>query len=259
DTQLLLLVAAADPTGDVALLWHAATHLGIARETVAPAETSGLVEIDTRVRFRHPLVRSAVYAAATPADQRRAHGALAAVTDPQRDPDRHAWHQAQAVLGTDEEAAAELERTAGRARARGGLAAAAAFMEQAAMLTPEPGRRATRALGAAYARYDAGAPETGLELLTIASAGTLDALQRARVELLRAQIAFLLTRGGEVPGMLLDAARTLAPLDAALSRDTYLDAIDAALINGGHAAARVAAAARAAPDAAVPPRPSDRL
>ncbi|WP_219339792.1 ATP-binding protein [Luteimonas salinisoli] len=259
DTQLLLLVAAADPTGDVALLWQAAEHLGIAREALAPAETAGLVQIDTRVRFRHPLVRSAVYAAAILPDQRRAHRVLAAVTDPGIDPDRRAWHRAQAVPGTDEDAAAELERTAGRARGRGGLAAAAAFMEQAAMLTPEPGRRATRALEAAYARHDAGASEAAKALLAAAEAGPLDPLQRARLQLLRAQIAFHTTRGTDSPRLLLNAARTLDPLDAALARDTYLDAIDAALINGGHDAVRVATAAREVPDAAVPPRPSDHL
>ena len=259
DTQLLLLVAAADPTGDVSLLWQAAAHLGIARETIAPAETAELVEIGSQVRFRHPLVRSAVYAAASPPDQRRAHSVLAAVTDPQLDPDRRAWHLAQAVLGTDEETAAELQRTAGRARGRGGLSAAAAFMEQAALLTPEPTRRATRALEAAHAKYDAGAPDAATTLLAVAEAGPLDALQCARLELLRAQIAFHTTRGSDVPRLLLDAARTLTPLNAALARDTYLDAIDAALINGGHSAARIATAALAAPAAAVPPRPSDQL
>lgn len=259
DTQLLLLVAAADPTGDVALLWQAAAHLGLAREAVAPAETAGLVEIDTRVRFRHPLVRSAVYAAATPPDQRRAHGALAAVTDPQLDPDRRAWHRAQAVVGTDEEAAAELERTAGRARCRGGLAAAAAFMEQAAMLTPELTRRATRALEAAYARHEAGAPEAAMALLAIAEAGPLDALQRARLKLLRAQIAFHLKRDRAVPEKLLDAARMLAPLDSALSRETYLHALDTAFINGGDDAIHIAEAALTAPPPVVPARPEDLL
>jgi DNA-binding CsgD family transcriptional regulator len=263
DTQCLLLVAAADPTGDVALLWQAAAHLGIDREALAPAETAGLVEIDTRVRFRHPLVRSAVYAAASPPDQRRAHRVLAAVTDPGIDPDRRAWHRAQAVLGTDEGAAAELELTAGRARGRGGLAAAAAFMEQAAMLTPEPGRRATRALGAAYAKHDAGAPEAAMALLEIAAAGPLDALQRARLTLLRAQIAFHLTRGSEAPGMLLDAARTLAPLDAALARETYLHALEASFHAGrlapGHGLLEAAEAARNAPAPPTPPRPVDLL
>lgn len=263
ETQLLLLVAAADPTGDVALLWRAAEHLGIAREMMAAAETAGLVEIDSRVRFRHPLVRSAVYSAATPPDQRRAHRALAAVTDAQFDPDRRAWHRAQAVLGTDEEAAAELEHTAGRARARGGLAAASAFMEQAAMLTPEPGRRATRALDAAYARHDAGAPEAVTALLAVAEAGPLDALQRARLQLLRARVAFHLTRGREAPGMLLDAARTLAPLDAALSRETYLHALEASFHAGrlatGYALPEAAEAARSAPPAPTPPRPVDLL
>jgi DNA-binding CsgD family transcriptional regulator len=263
ETQLLLLVAAADPTGDAELLWQAAAHLGIAREAVAPAETAGLVEIDTHVRFRHPLVRSAVYAAATPPDQRRAHGVLAMVTDPQLDPDRRAWHRAQAVLGNDEEAAAELEKTAGRARGRGGLAAAAAFMEQAAMLTPSPTRRATRALEAAYAKHDAGAPEAAMALLAVAEAGPLDALQRARLKLLRAQIAFHLTRGSEAAGMLLDAAKTLAPLDAALARETYLHALEASFHAGrlarGRGLLEAAEAARNAPPPPTPPRRVDLL
>lgn len=263
DTQLLLLVAAADPTGDAALLWQAAEHMEIAREMIAPAEAAGLVEIDTRVRFRHPLVRSAVYAAATLPDQRRAHAALAAVTDPQLDPDRRAWHRAQAVLGADEVAAAELEHTAERARSRGGLAAAAAFMEQAAMLTPEPPRRASRALEAAYAKYNAGAPEAATALLAVAEAGPLDALQHARLKLLRAQIAFHLTRGGEAPGMLLDAARTLAPLDAALARETYLQALEASFHAGrlapGPGLLGAAEAARNAPPPPTPSRPVDLL
>lgn len=263
ETQLLLLVAAAEPTGEVALLWRAAEQLGIAADAAGPAEAAGLLEIDTRVRFRHPLVRSAVYRARTRPDHRRAHGALAAATDPQLEPDRHAWHRAQAVLGTDEDAAVELERSAGRARARGGFAAAAAFLQRAAELTPEPARRATRALDAAHAKHEAGASEAALELLTVAAAGPLDALQSARLELLRAQIAFYLTRGNEVPGMLLDAAKTVAPLDAALSRETYLHALDAAIITHGRGHGRgmleVAEAARAAPAPPGPPTPADLL
>ena len=258
EAQVLLLVAAADPTGEAALLWRAATHLSIAPEAVAPAERAGLLEIDTRVRFRHPLVRSAVYQAAAPSDKRRVHGALAAATDP-HDPDRRAWHRAQAVLGTDEDAAADLERSADRARARGGLAAAAAFLQRAAALTPNPATRAARALKAAHSTHAAGASGAALELLELASAGPLDALRATRLELLRARIVFHTTRSGEVPGMLLDAAGTLTSLDPALARDTYLDAFDAALINGRHEAARVARAASAAPEAAVPPRPSDLL
>lgn len=263
ETQLLLLAAAAEPTGDVDLLWRAAGHLGIARDAAAPAEAAGLLEIDGRVRFRHPLVRSAVYRAAMPPEQRRAHGALAAVTDPRVDPDRRAWHGAQAVLGPDEEIAAELEDSAGRARARGGLAAAAAFLQQAAELTPAPARRAGRALEAAQAKHEAGASDAASELLTVAAAGPLDARQHARVELLRAQVAFHLTRGSEVPGMLLDAAKTLAPIDAALSRQTYLHALDAAIITGGLGDGRgvreVAEAARSAPSPPGPPGPADLL
>jgi DNA-binding CsgD family transcriptional regulator len=263
DTQLLLVVAAAEPTGDAALLWRAVAHLGIAREAAAPAEAAGLLELDTRVRFRHPLVRSAVYRAAPPADVRRAHAALAAATDPQRDPDWWAWHRGRTVLGTDEQVAAALERSAGRARARGGLAAASAFLQQAVALTPDPVHRAVRALEAAHATHRAGAFETAVELLTVASVGPSDALHGARLDLLRARIAFDRTRGSDVPGMLLDAATTLAPLDAALSRETYLHAIDSAIITGGLGDGRglsaVAEAARAAPAPPGSPGPADVL
>ncbi|GAA1760395.1 ATP-binding protein [Agromyces humatus] len=259
ETRLFLLVAAAEPTGDVALLWRAAAQLGIPREAATPAEDTGLLEIDTRVRFRHPLVRSAVYQAATLPDRRRAHGALADATDPQVDPDRRAWHSAHAVVGTDEEVAAELERSAGRARSRGGIAAAGAFLQRSAELTPEPSDRTRRALEAAHAKQEAGASEAALELLAVAAAGPLDPLERARLALLRAQIAFHLTRGPEVPGMLLDAATTLAPLDPALSRETYLHALDAAIINGGSVAATIADRCLAAVSPGMPARPVDQL
>ena len=260
ETRLFLLVAAAEPTGDVALLWRAAAQLGIAPEAAAPAEATGLLEIDTRVRFRHPLVRSAVYQDATLPDRCRVHGALAAATDPQVDPDRRAWHSAHAVLGTDEEVAAALERSAGRARARGGIAAAAAFLQRSTELTPEPADRTRRALEAAQAKHEAGSSEAALELLAVAEAGRLDALERGRLALLRAQIVFHLTRSSEVPGMLLDAAVTLAPLDAALSRETYLHALDAAIVNGdGPGALRVAEAALTGPGPGVHARPVDLL
>jgi DNA-binding CsgD family transcriptional regulator len=263
EAQLLLLVAAAEPVGDSALLWRACEHLGIGEDAVAPAEAAGLLEIDAHVRFRHPLVRSAVYRAASPSDRRRAHRALAAATDPRTDPDHRAWHRAQAVLGTDETVAAELERSAGRARARGGLAAAAAFLERAAELSPEPADRSRRALAAAYAKHEAGASEAASELLTVAAAGPLDALQGARVELLRAQVAFHVTRGNDVPGMLLDAAKALAPLDAALARETYLQALEASIVAGplglGRGVLGVAEAAQTAPLPPTPPRLVDLL
>ncbi|WP_223124229.1 hypothetical protein [Nocardioides marmotae] len=218
ETRLLLLLAATDPTGEVELLWRAAARLGIEPGAAAPAEAAGLFQIGTLVRFRHPLVRSAIYRAATPPDRRRAHAALAAATDPLLDPDRRAWHRAQAVQGTDEDAAAELEHSADRALARGGLAAAAAFLQQAVVLTPEPAARARRALEAAHAKHDAGASDVALELLGVADTGPLDALPRARLGLLRAQIAFHTRRGSDEPTMLLQAAKALAPLDAARAR-----------------------------------------
>ena len=257
ETQLLLLVAAAEPTGEVALLWRAAERLGLTPEAAAPAEAAGLMEIDTRVRFRHPLVRSAVYRAATQPDQRRAHRALAAATDPQVDPDRRAWHGAQAVTGTDEAVAAELERSAVRALGRGGLAASGAFLQRAAELSPEPAVRARRALDAAHLKHQAGAPAAALELLTAASDGPLDPWQRGRRQLLHARVEFQLTRADDVVRMLLEAAETLAPLDAALARETYLHAFDATLLIGGSESGcsvrEVAAAALAAP---APPGPA---
>ena len=262
-TQMLLLAAAAEPTGDATLLWRAAEHLGLTRQAAEPAENAGLLEIAARVRFHHPLVRSAVYQAAMPPDRRTAHEALAAATDPLTDPDRRVWHRAQAVMGTDEEVAAELERSADRARARGGLAAAAAFLQAAVDLTPEPAGRARRALEAAHAKHAAGASEAALELLTVAAAGPLDGRQLARSELLRAHITFHLTRNALVPGMLLDAAERLAPLDAALARVTYLHALDAAILTGGlgdgSGVLKVAEAARAAPSPPGPSGPADLL
>lgn len=263
ETQQLLLIAAAEPTGDVAMLWRATAHLGIDREAAAPAESAGLLEIDTRVRFRHPLVRSAVYRAATAPEHRRAHRALAAATNPQADPDRRAWHRAQSVLGTDEGAAADLERSAGRALERGGYAAAAAFLRHATDLTPEPAQRARRALEAASANHQAGASEAALKLLESTDDGYLDGQERARLELLYAQITFHLTQGSEVPGMLMGAARMLTPVDPALARETYLHALDAANITGdsgvGPGVPDVAKAAGAAPPASRPPGPVDLL
>ena len=196
-TRRLLLIASAEPLGEPSLLWDAAERLGVAAEASAPAMASGLITFAPRVRFRHPLVRSAVYRAASLADRRSAHGALAEATDPERDPDRRAWHRAQAAAGPDEAVAAELERSAGRAQGRGGLAAAAAFLERAVVLTADPARRTDRALAAAQAKHEAGATDAALALLATAELGPLDDLQRARAERLRARLVFAQRRGGE--------------------------------------------------------------
>ncbi len=262
-TRLLLVVAAAEPVGDPALVWSAARRLGLSIEVGDYAETAGLLEIGGRVAFRHPLVRSASYRAASPGDRRKAHSALAEVTDPQVDPDRRAWHRAQATLGSDEDVAAELERSAGRAQRRGGLAAAAAFLERAAGLTPDSSLRAQRSLAAAQAKHLAGAPDAAVGLLAAAQAGPLDDLGRAQADVLHAQIAYSQNRGSDAPPLLLRAARQLEPLDAGLARHTYLDAFWAAQFAGrlarGGSVLEVAQAAMAAPVPAGPPRACDLL
>ena len=228
-TRLLLLVAAAEPIGDPLLLWNAAAALGIDASAAAPDGDAGLVEIGAQVRFRHPLVRSALYGAASPEERRRVHAALADATDAAADPDRRAWHRAQSTAGLDEAVALELEGSADRARARGGLAAGAAFLERAVELTPDPKRRAQRALAAAQGKHHAGAPAEALRLLAVAESGPLDELEQARGQLLHAQIAFAATRGRDAPPLLLAAAKRLEPLDARLARETYLEAFAAAL------------------------------
>ena len=270
-TQRLLLAASAEPIGDAGLLMRAAERLGIPGDAAAPAEAAGLIEFGTRVRFRHPLVRSAAYRAADLVERRRIHHALAEATDPHTDPDRRAWHRANAASGPDEAVAVELERSADRAQRRGGVAAAAAFLERATELTSDPVRRGARALAAAEASREAAALDSAEDLLTIAEMAPLDALQRARLARLRAQIAFVKSRGGDHAALsvsasavgLLDAARQLETLDDALARETYFEAMGAAMYAGRlcprGGAVEVAEPARMAPRGPQPPRPIDLL
>jgi DNA-binding CsgD family transcriptional regulator len=258
ETQRLLLIAAAEPVGDVTLLARAADLLGIEAAAAAPAESAGLITIGTRVRFRHPLVRSAAYRVAAPEDRQGVHRALADATDPQADPDRRAWHLANAAAGPDEAVAAELERSAGRAQARGGVAAAAAFLERAAELTPDAARRGARALAAARAKQRAGGYDAALELLDAAELSPLDERELAQADLLRGQIMFASRSAGAGLPLLLKAAKRLEPLDAGLARETYRDALYAAFTAGrlpsGAQLADVAAAALAAPPGPRPER-----
>jgi DNA-binding CsgD family transcriptional regulator len=260
-TRRLLLVAAADPVGDPALVWQAATRLGIGAKAAAPAHEAGVVQFDTRVRFRHPLVRSVVYRSASVEEKQRVHNVLAEVTDAEHDPDRRAWHRAHAAAGPNEDVAAELERSADRAQARGGLAAAAAFLERATMLTVDVNRRADRALDAASAKVEAGALDAAQELLSVAAAGPLSDWQQARIDLIGAELAFVASRGRDAPALLLQAARRLELIDPELSRATYLQALSSAMFAGrlaiGGGVLEVARAAEAAPPSPNPPRAPD--
>jgi DNA-binding CsgD family transcriptional regulator len=262
-TRRLLLLAAAEPVGDPALVWRAAERLCIDTSAAEAAESQGLLTIGPTVTFRHPLVRSAIYRSSSVPDRRAAHRALAEATDRHHDPDRRAWHLAQGASGPNEDVAVELERSAARAQARGGLAAAAAFLERATALTPDPARRVERALSAASATLLAGACEAAQRLLAVAEAGPLTARLYAQVDLLRGRIAFVSKRGREAPALLLKAAQGLQPFDPGLARETYVQAMSAATFAGhlatGGSMREVALAALTAPAPAQPDRVPDLL
>ena len=251
-TQTLLLLAAADPTGEPALIWNAARNLGIDPEAGEAAGVERLVSWEPRVRFRHPLIRSAAYYAAPAAARRGAHQALAAVTDPEVDPDRRAWHLAEAAAGPDEQVAAELERSADRARGRGGWGSGAAFLERAAALTPDEDHRARRMLAAAENRLAAGEAPAARALLGLAAPRLADVLARARARRLEGQSLYAAGQMPEATSVLLDAARMLQPFETRLARDTLLDAWAAAQFSGqpGAGMAEFLRAVRSAPKVA---------
>ena len=255
-TRRLILLAAADPVGDARLIWRAAHTLNIGNDALGPAQGAELLEIGAEVRFRHPLVRSAVYLAASLPERRRAHAALASVSDSELDADRRAWHRALAAPGLDENVASALELSADRAQTRGGLAATAAFLDRAAALTVDPAERARRALAGARAHHAAGAPDAALAMLARAQAGPLAPLQQAEAEVLRAEIAFTTNHGSDAPTLLLGAARQLQSLDITVARETYLDALTAAQFAGQLAPGLIQQVAQAACEA--PPSPAPR-
>ncbi|MFD7677408.1 AAA family ATPase [Streptomyces sp. NPDC060187] len=232
ETRRLLLLAASEPIGDVMLLRRALEQIGLEMGAAAPAVAAEMIDIGAMARFRHPLLRSVVYRSAGLAERREVHRVLAAVTDRDSDPDRRAWHLARATMAPDEAIAAELEASAERAQARGGAAASAAFLSRAAVLTPDARRKAERAMAAAQANLRAGAPATARDLLAIAQRGPLDDGERARGDLLQAHIAFASSRGSEAAPLMLAAARKLVPFDASLARETFLDAVSAAMFAG---------------------------
>ncbi|MGW1339548.1 helix-turn-helix transcriptional regulator [Kribbella sp. NPDC002412] len=260
-TRTLLLIAAAEPVGDARLLLRAANLLGISAD-VAPAKEAGLIEFGESVRFRHPLARSAVYHGADPAERRTVHRALAAATDPVLEPDRRAWHAAQASDGPDEEVAGWLEQAADRARQRGGVAAESVLLERSAALTPDPWQRGLRALAAAESHFSAAAPDRATELAFLADSCPLGPLDRARLIRLRARMLFARSRSDEAAPLLLDAAARFAAEGSPLERETYLEAISATVFAGrvhGPAGARAAAIAARATGPASSSEPSDLL
>ena len=259
ETQLLVLAAAAEPLGDPLLLHRAAEKLGLGPAASGPAVDGGLLDVSGRIEFAHPLVRSAAYSSATADDRQRVHRALAEATDPERDPDRRAWHRARAAPAPDENIAAELERSAGRAQARGGVAAAAAFLERASALSPDPAKRAQRALRAAEAKQLAGAPGAASTLLAVAIDGPLDELESASAQRLKGQIALDLRRGGEATPLLLEAAARLEAFDPKGARKTYLAALFAACFVSEETLRRAAEAARNAPRPGIAPSPDDLM
>jgi DNA-binding NarL/FixJ family response regulator len=236
DTQILVLAATAEPLGDPVLLQTAAKILDIDMTAIDGAVDEGLLTVGRRVEFAHPLVRSSAYRAAPTEDRHRVHRALADATDPASDPDRRAWHRARGASGPDEEVATDLERSAGRAQARGGVAAAAAFLQRSVELTVDHGRRTERALAAAEANFRAGAFTACLQLTATAEAGPLDEFQRARAELLRGDVAFATGNIGDAPALLLDAARRFEAVDLERARGTYLSAWGAAFVAAAHLA-----------------------
>jgi DNA-binding CsgD family transcriptional regulator len=232
DTQLLLLCAAAEPIGDPVLLHRAVESLEIDMAAADAAADAGLLTVAGHVEFAHPLVRSAAYRSASTHDRRRVHRALADAIDAGTDPDRRAWHRARAARGPDETVAAELEQSAGRAQGRGGVAAAAAFLQRAVELTEHPARRAERALAAAETSLRAGAFDESLRLVAIAEREAVDAFQRARAEFLHGHLAYLSAPGRDAPSLLLHAARRIEAFDIELARETYLIAWFASTVVG---------------------------
>jgi DNA-binding CsgD family transcriptional regulator len=260
ESRRLLLVAAADPTGDPVLVHAAAEQLGIPDDAAEPARAAGLLDTETQIRFRHPLVRTVVYRDSPIAERRLVHRALANATDPALDPDRRAWHRATAAAAPDEEVALDLVGSAGRAQARGGFAAAAALLQRAVDLTPDQGRRAERALGAAQASIQAGAFDAALGLLATVGTDPLDDSLHAQVELLRSHIAFASGLGREAPPLLLSAARGIEPFSLDLARETYLTAWGASVFTGrGDVIVEICQAVRALPPPPGRPRPIDLL
>ncbi|MGZ4272649.1 MAG: ATP-binding protein, partial [Solirubrobacteraceae bacterium] len=263
DTRQLLLLAAAEPVGEPVVVWRAAGRQGISAAAAEPATEAGLCEFGARIRFRHPLVRAVAYGGGSPDERRRAHAALAEATDADADPDRRAWHRAHAAAGPDDAVADELERSTTRARSRGGVAAAAAFLERSAHLTLDPRRGAERAIAAGEAQHLAGSADAALRLAALAERGPLDELQRVRVEVLRAQVATMQRRGSDAPPLLLRAARRLERFDRRLARETYREALGASFFAGGLAGAaglpEVSAAVGSLPRSADHPSVTDDL
>ena len=231
-TQVLLLTAAADPTGDPALLWRAGQHLGFDSRAAGPVEAAELVTIGPTLAFRHPLVRSAIYHGATVLDRQRAHQALAEATDPVSGVDLSAWHRSEAATGPDEAIAMGLEQAAERARRRGGWSATGAYLTRSAVFTPDAAERLRRVLAAAQAESMAGAASRAQVLLDSVAGELRDPHQRIAAQRIQGAIHYALMQPAKTASILLDAARQIAPVDVGQARNALLDALAASLLSG---------------------------
>ncbi|WP_202106983.1 AAA family ATPase [Agromyces seonyuensis] len=254
-TRRILLLAALEPVGDPGLVLEAASSFDLDAAALAPAIEDDLIEFAGLLRFRHPLVRSTVVAAESASDRRAAHRALADATDPESDPDRRAWHLAESTLGYDEEVAAELVRSADRARVRGGMLAAASFHARGAELTPDRRMRSRRTLMAAEDTLRSGAVQDALRLIEGVEPELLDDHQRARADLVRGHSRFYVSPGRDGARVLLEAARRLEPFDGDAAVATYANAVIAAVLAGSLAGEVGIRETAAAIIAASPARP----
>jgi DNA-binding CsgD family transcriptional regulator len=231
ETQTFLLIAAADSSGEPALVWRAAMMLELSPAAADPAVSAEIIAVAPRISFRHPLIRSAVIGGSAAPQRAKVHRTLAALCEGDGNADARAWHLAAAATGTDESVASELEDRGAHARASGRYATEAAFYSRAAALTPSPDRRAERLLAAAQAHVTAGAHQAAAAALADARPHLASRVLEANAQRLDAALHSY-SLPNDMPARLLTTARALEEFDVRLARDTYAEALEAVLVSG---------------------------